>query len=247
MEQMEMELDLRDIFRALRRRLWLLIILPFVAALAAGILSYAVLDPVYSASTTLWVIKDGEQINYNDLLMNRNLTKTYAEVGRSRAVLVAVIEKLGLQDVTVKDLQEKLTVTAVRDTEILSFTMTDEDPVMAATLADAVAEAFQGQIRSFMKVENVSVVDPAMVPTEPVSPRKLLNIAIALVLGAMVAVGLVLLLEYLDTTIKSADDVARHLGLPVLGTIPTFGAKEGDGPSRRKKHRSSSNYEAVAD
>lgn len=239
----QQELDLRDILHIIRRRLWLLVALPLLAGLVAGIISQFVLVPVYSASTTLWVIKDGgtSQLNYNDLLLSRNLTKTYAEVARSRAVMVDVIKSLDLQGVAVADLQQKLTVTPVRDTEILAFSVQDPSPTMAAKLADAVAAAFQEQIKSYMKVENVAVVDPAMVPTSPIKPRKTMNVAVAVVLGFMAAVGLSFLLEYLDTSIKTPEDVTSHLGLPVLGIIPVIEAAEqaetGRGRQRSKPAR----------
>jgi capsular polysaccharide biosynthesis protein len=225
------ELDLREIFRVMRRRLSLLVLIPLVAAVTAGVVSYAFLSPVYSAETTLWVIKDGSgQINYNDLLLNRNLTKTYAEVAASRAVMNDVIKRLQLKDVTAEQLELKLTVNPVKDTEILSFTVQDTDPQMVARLADAIAAAFQDQIRSYMKVENVVVVDAAAVPASPIKPRKMMNVAVAFVLGAMAAVGLTFLLEYLDTSIKSPEDVSRYLELPVLGMIPVI---EEDGEPAR--------------
>lgn len=216
------ELDLRELIGILRRRLWLVLAMPIVAGLTAGIISQFVLDPVYSASTTLWVIKDGQgQINYNDLLLNRNLTKTYAEVAKSRATMADAIDRLHLKgQITVAQLQSKLTVNPVKDTEILSFTIEDGNPALAANLADGVARAFQDQIKTYMKVENVVVVDQATVPTAPIRPRKLMNVAIAFILGLMAALGVTFLLEYMDTTIKSPDDVSRHVGLPVLGLIP---------------------------
>lgn len=237
----EQELDLREILHIIRRRLWLLIALPVVAGLVAGVVSMYVLTPVYSASTTLWVIKEGgaAQINYNDLLLSRNLTKTYAEVAKSRATMAEVIRTQGLTGVTVDDLQEKLTVTPVRDTEIIAFTVQDTDPAMAARLADGIAVAFKEQIKSYMKVENVVVVDPAMVPADPIKPRKTMNVAVALVLGAMAAVGLAFVLEYLDTTVKTPDDVTRHLGLPVLGIIPNIKESDVVEPTRTKRTKAS--------
>src|SRR5699024_11495820 len=53
----------------------------------------------------------------------------------------------------------------------------------------------------------------------PVSPRPVLNIAIAIVLGGMVGVGLAFLLEYLDNSIRTEEDVEKHLGLAVFGSI----------------------------
>lgn len=217
------EIDLRQLFHVLRRRLVLLITMPVIAGLVAGVISAFILSPAYSAQTTLWVIKDDtSQISYNDVLLSRNLTKTYAEVAKSRAVMSDVINNLALSGITVEQLQAKLTVTPVRDTEILSFAIEDEDPARAAAIANAVASSFQTQIRSFMQVQNVAIVDRATVPASPIKPRKLMNVAVAIVLGGMAAVGVVFLLEYLDTTLKSPDDVSRHLGLPVLGLIPSI-------------------------
>lgn len=217
------EIDLRQLFHVLRRRLALLITMPIVAGLVAAIVSAFILSPVYSAQTTIWVIKDDtSQLSYNDVLLSRNLTKTYAEVAKSRAVMTDVISSLALSGVSVESLQGNLTVTPVRDTEILSFAVEDADPARAAAIANAVADSFQEQIRSFMKVENVAVVDKATIPTNAIKPRKLMNVAVAIVLGGMAAIGVVFLLEYLDTTLKSPDDVSQHLGLPVLGLIPSI-------------------------
>ncbi len=71
-----------------------------------------------------------------------------------------------------------------------------------------------------MKVENVNVIDPAIRPGSPVKPRPKLNMAIAGALGLMVSLGIVFVMEYLDNTIKTPEQVTELLALPVLGTIP---------------------------
>jgi len=76
------------------------------------------------------------------------------------------------------------------------------------------------RITEAMQTSNVTVVDPGIVPEIPVRPRKLLNVAIAAVLGVMVGVGLALLQEFLDTTVRSPEEVESVLQLPVLGQIP---------------------------
>jgi len=235
----EMELDLHEIFYILRRRLWMLLTVPLVAAVTAWLVSAFLVAPTYEASTTLWVVQEGGagQISYNDLMLNRNLTKTYAEVARSRTVLQQTIDRLGL-DLTVTELDERLTASAVRDTEIISLSVQDGDPVRAAAIANTVAAVFQEQIQTYMKVENVAVVDPAVPPTEPVKPQVLMNTAVALVLGGMLAVALAFLLEYLDTSIRTPEDVQRHLALPVLATIPQFDGAE-PAPAKRRKRAES--------
>jgi len=68
-------------------------------------------------------------------------------------------------------------------------------------------------------MDNVIVVQEATVPEKPVRPRTMLNTVLAAVVGAMLAVGTAFLIEYLDDTLKSPDDVARVLGLSTLGAI----------------------------
>lgn len=83
---------------------------------------------------------------------------------------------------------------------------------------------------------NVIVVSPALKPHVPVKPRKTFNMAIAGVLGLMVSVGLAFVLEHLDNTVKTAEDVQRQLGLPVLGSIPKItGEARRQGQSSRAR------------
>lgn len=67
---------------------------------------------------------------------------------------------------------------------------------------------------------SLQIVTPAFPQDGPVSPKKMQNMAIALVLGLMIGVGLAIILEFMNNTINKAEDVDRHLGLPILGTIP---------------------------
>ena len=89
-------------------------------------------------------------------------------------------------------------------------------------IANKVAEVFKQKVVELMDVENVQVIDRAEVPISPVKPKKELNIAIATFIGLMTGLGIIFLIEYLDNTIKTPEDIEKHLGLPVIGTIPVF-------------------------
>lgn len=230
-------MELRELLIILRRRLSMLLLMPAVAGLTAAALSFYVLTPVYEASTTLWVVKtDGAALDYTTLMFNRNLTKTYGEVAQSRAVAEQVRQRLRLVD-DVEALQRRITVTPVRDTEIIAITVEDRSPAQATAIANTLAAVFSEEIAKFIKLDNVRVVDRATVPLEPVRPRPLLNTAIALVLGAMAAVGLAFLLEQIDVRIRTPDDVERHLGLPVVGLIPLLESAPGDEGAAHPKAR----------
>lgn len=160
-------------------------------------------------------------LQYNDVLLSQKLVKTYSEIAKSNRVLDKVIQKLGL-DVTAEDIRKKITVNSVQDTEIIRISVEDLVPQYATDLANAIAVVFMGEVADIMKIDNVQLIDPAKVPDKPVKPRSILNMAIAGVLGLMVSLGIIFLVEYLDNTVKSSEDIERRIGLPVLGSIPDF-------------------------
>src|SRR5690606_1057379 len=108
--------------------------------------------------------------------------------------------------------------------------VTDENPATAVQIANTTVETFQNNIPDIMNVDNVSVLTKAELsenPT-PVAPNPVLNIAIAIVLGIMIGVGLAFLLEYLDNSITTEDDVENKLGLPVIGVISMMSQRDID-------------------
>jgi capsular polysaccharide biosynthesis protein len=218
---LEKELDLYAIWQVIAKRWKLIVLMPLVAALVSFLTSAYVLTPQYSASTTLMVMRptDTAQILYQDIQVSRQLVQTYREIARSRRVLMVAIANNALA-LNVEDLRDKIDVVSLRDTELITITATDSDPEVAALIANGVTSAFMEEIIEIMQVENINLVDPAVAPLEPESPRVLLNVAVALVVGMVAALGLAFLYEYLDRTIKDPDEISRLLELPVLGVIP---------------------------
>ena len=214
------EIDLRELFAILWRRLWLILLLPLVAAVTAGVYSYNFLTPIYQTSTTLWIKGEEGRLDYSAVIAARDLAKTYAEVAQSMAVANLAAKYMETPGLTGENIYGMVSATPIRDTEILQLSVTDTDPAMAAKKANAFAKAFREEIERSQMVQHIYVVDEARVPGGPIKPRPQMNIAIAFVLGGMAAVGLVFLLEYLDTSIRTPDDVVRRLGGPVLATVP---------------------------
>ena len=219
------EISLREYFFILRKRLWLVILLTIVSVVVSGIVSYYVLEPEYQTFTTLMVGKPKDyqnvdnKLEYNELLLNQKLVSTYGEIVKTRAVTDEVIEKLNL-DMGYKEFKEKVNVNLVKDTEIIKLEVTDRNPELAAKIANETALVFMKNIKEIMMVENVQVIDEAQIPESPIKPRPKLNMAISGVLGFMIGIFLIFLLEYLDNTIKTPEDVERYLDLPIIGTIP---------------------------
>lgn len=212
------EISLKEILSLLRRRLWLIIILIIVSMLVIGLISYFLLDKKYEASTTL-MIGTTDEIEYNEILLNQKLASIYGELIEIRAVADEVIENLGLR-ISYKQYKSKVNVNYSEDTGLIRILVNDNDPQLAADIANEIAQVFIENVKSIMKVENIHVIDKAQIPMEPVYPKPILNIAIAGILGFMIGVFISLLKEYLDNTIKTYEDVEKYLGVMVLGTIP---------------------------
>lgn len=219
-------MELKQYLNMIYKKLWLVIALPLAAALATAYISYFVLDRIYEANTTLYVINkkadDQPVITSNDLLVGQQLVKDYRELIKSRTVTTAVINELQLNGMSSEHLAEKISVGSKNDTRIIEIKVQDIDPQRAARIADKVGEVFISKVIDLMKVENVSVVDRAQTSSTPVQPRPMMNVIVALLAGLMAAVGIIFLVEYLDDTIKTSEDVEKYLGLTVLGTIPVF-------------------------
>ncbi|MEM7111868.1 MAG: polysaccharide biosynthesis tyrosine autokinase [Chloroflexota bacterium] len=132
-------MEIRQYMYLLRRWLWLIVL----TALVAGVIAYvtsARQEPIYGASTTLFVVEDANS-NYSSLLANERLASSYAERMTNHYVLQATINSLNL-DISVEDLKKSLAVSALSQTNLLVLTVEHTDPVVAADLANGVSQAF---------------------------------------------------------------------------------------------------------
>jgi succinoglycan biosynthesis transport protein ExoP len=86
-----------------------------------------------------------------------------------------------------------------------------------------------------LRSSNIRVVDPAMIPSTPSRPAKARNVALALVVGLVGGIGLALMREYMDNTVKTPDDVETLVRLPSLAVVPQFETTDGNGSSGRQK------------
>ena len=222
---MEQELNLDDIWGIISKRWLLVILLPLLAVAASALISIYVLVPQYKSTSSILVMKppDSAQILYQDIQVSRQLVDTYREIAHSRLVLRGVVKSLGLS-YDVSDLRKMVHVESVHNTEIITISVVHPDPRMAQNIANTVAHNFMTHVIDLYRVENVNIIDRAALPTVPVSPRIKLNMAVALALGFIVAIALAFLLENLDKTLKTPEDVQEYLEVPVLGIIPRIGS-----------------------
>ncbi|AMQ07897.1 YveK family protein [Sporosarcina psychrophila] len=220
---MEETISLQDLIKTLRKRLILIIFAIILAVTIAGIVSYFFLTPIYQASTQILVNQEKseqQQFNSQDIQTNLQLINTYNVIIKSPAILSKVIGNLDL-NTTPAQLNSKVTVNSAQNSQVLNISVQDPEPHVAVDIANTTAEVFQEEIQKLMNVDNVNVLSPAVhvENPSPIKPNPKLNMAIAAVIGLMLGVGIAFLLEYLDTTVKTEQDIEELLGLPILGLI----------------------------
>lgn len=220
-------IDLEEIIEILKKHIKWLIIIPLIFAVIAAVVSIWLIKPVYEASTTIIVRQDkgmDEEIDIGDVNLGKGLVYTYAEMARSNTVIENTRKRLELD----KFDKSMITVSPVRDTQILKIAITNTNPVLAADIANTLVEEFTKEILRITRSNNVAVVDYAVVPMVPVKPDKMMNTVIAAVLGEILTVMLIFLREYMDKTVKTERDIEKYIGVPVIGSIPNFNQRSGN-------------------
>lgn len=239
-----MEIDLREIIRILLQKWWVIGIFFLIAVTASFIISFYILHPVYKAEATLFVGKEGNKlggIELGEIQLNDKLVSDYREIIKSRLAAREIIRQLNL-DVSVESFQNRVTVTTVNNSRLMKIAFESTEPQLAMDVANALSDFIIKKAEDIVDVKNVKVIDAAELPVNPIKPNKKMNLAIAGVIGIMLGVGLIFIMEYLDSTIKNGKDVERYLGLNVIGEIPKFDGEE-RGYKRGKLFRDIHNIE----
>ncbi|MED3955201.1 Wzz/FepE/Etk N-terminal domain-containing protein [Priestia aryabhattai] len=220
---MEESISLKELFQTLKKRLWLIALITIIAAIISAVISFFIITPIYESKTQILVnqTKSDQQLyTGNEVQTNIQLINTYNVIIKSPAILDKVKEELNL-DRSVDALNSQITVSSATNSQVVEIIVQDPSSQVATQIANKTAEVFQTQVSKIMKVDNVSILSKAEVKdnVSPVKPQPLFNIVIGIVVGLIVGVGLAFLLEYLDNTIKTEQDIESILELPVIGAI----------------------------
>ena len=220
------EIDLKEVFKYYKARIaWIIIAILLVVAIG-NIYRIFTRKPLYSSDTSIILVSSTNQTtaNYNDLMANKNLVTTYSEIIKSRKVLAPVIENLDL-DYSYGVLKSKVGVSAIGDTQLIRISVSDGKPEKAKKIADEIAEVFIKEVKDIYKLDNVKVVDKAVVASKPYNINHLKDNLIFIAIGLVISCGIIFIVFYFDTTIKTSDEIENKLGLTVIGLVPKIDEK----------------------
>ena len=231
----ELEIDLREVFFALKKRLLIILAVGLLFGCASCAYTKLFMEPVYTSSSTMLVLtKETTLASVADLQLGSQLTKDYSVLINSRPVMQEVVDNLGL-DMDYKALREPVTVTNPEDTRILQLSVTNSDPETAKAIVDELASVSSQYIGDKMEVVPPKIIEEGEIPTVRTSPSMKKNAVLGILAGLVLSAGIIVVMTVLDDTIKSEDDITKYLGISTLSSVPD--RKDYIGKKNKRKNK----------
>lgn len=237
-------MELRRYLDLLRRR-WPLVVACVAAGAVLGLLS-APSSHEYRTTAQLYVgtrslAQDPTQL-YAEPGLNQ-VVATFAQMIPSASFAQRAVASTGVPR-SVGTVLGETSASVVPDTTLIDVSVTDPDPEVAEKLANGISDAFVAQIQNYepgapagpgsVPIEPAYVFQPAGRPGAPLPNGVGRHVTLGAVFGLIAAVLAILLLDYLDVTVRSPEGIERRLGLPVLGVVPLRTARAPMGLSSRR-------------
>ena len=221
-------MNLQDFLKLMRAR-WRIICATVILGILGAVAVNLLTTPLYEASTRLFVSTASNSTVtevYQGNLFSQQRVLSYTELLMGETLAQRTIDKLGL-NIRAADLQERIKATAKTDTVLIDVKVVDESPVRAHDIADALSDEFVVMVRELETPQNgvspnarVVVEQRATVPDAPVTPKKVRNLGIGLVLGVLLGAGLAIIRDLLDNTVKDKETFETITDAGLVGTIP---------------------------
>lgn len=217
-------IDLTEILSAVRQHLLELIFVTLVAALVGFTASKFLMNQKYDSSA-LMIVNTRQDVNANvtsdQINSATKLVSTYSIIIKSDTVLQQVIDNLGL-NLTYAQLNKRVTVAAVDDTQVMKITVQSDSPEWARQVCEQIITVAPDVIKEAVEAGSVKVISNPSLATEPVSPNIKKNTMLAAAVGFVLVIGIIVLQVLLDNKINTEEDVTKYLDMTVLGVIPLY-------------------------
>jgi receptor protein-tyrosine kinase len=227
-------MTIREFLQVLRVR-WLIIVLTTVITVAAAVAYSMLTTPLYQASTRLFVSTTGggsASDVYQGNLSSQARVHSYTMLVTGEALAQRTIDRLHL-DMTAAELRAKIKATSAPDTVLIDVSVRDPSPAQARDIADTLSDEFVTMVSQLETPPDgerpdarVVVEQHATLPTKPVIPETTRNVAIGIALGLLLGIGLAVLRDRFDNTVKDEHNLEEIMGAPVVASVPLDKARK---------------------
>lgn len=217
----EVEIDLSQLLKLLKKNIRLIIILALVGIIIAASATTFLISKKYQSQGSVLLKADvvngsldSTQVNTNKMMVNN-----YVKLLQGNNIQDQVAKNL---NITSAEVRSSLSITNTTDTQIIEISSTTVDPGLSKRIVDETISVFTTLIQEKLDVTNVTIVDQPEVNPNPVSPSMVKNVIIGALVGIVISLGYLLLTYLLDTKIKNGEQAEQYLGVPLLGIVPFF-------------------------
>ncbi|PGO33403.1 lipopolysaccharide biosynthesis protein [Bacillus cereus] len=211
---MDKEINLKNIFTIIRKRIWILLLFTTFTTLGGAIYSIYVKTPLYASSARVIVQANAETMNTLKAMVNEPvvLEKVAAELNINRSVGA---------------LSGQISTESVQGSQIIKINVVDTDPLLAHKIANTTATVYKKEVANILNFNNVNILpeDSVQKHSMPINVNHTKTIAIAFLVGMVLSIGFIFLLDSLDETIKTERRIEQLLDIPVLGGISKMNKK----------------------
>lgn len=220
-DESEIEIDLIDLLMYFQTKLALIIGAFVVGALIAGLVTYFLITPKYTATSTMYMVSSSSNsvVDLTDLNIGTTLSQDYVELIKTRPIVEGVGEDLGL-DYTYEQMLGMINLSVVANTRIIKISVTSVDKNEARDMANGLAVKAETQLPKLMDAPKPNIAEKAITPGHKSSPSMTKNTLIGALAAMMLVLAVLTVMYLMDDTVKSADDVEKNFGVMPLTTIP---------------------------
>ena len=214
-------MTLLELIKLIRKHLALVVALPIVCAVATAAFAWLALPNQYSSSVSMYVLTkasaEGSLAN-TDLSASQQLANDVATLITDERVAEDTASALQMDWLK----GYKISVASESTTRIVTLTVTGESAQSVAIIANQLAATTDSVAQEVMDVQAINAINEAKEPAAPSGPPRAMYTAVAFLAGIFLAVAIVVVIDMVNTRVRSAEEAEELLGLPVIGRIPTI-------------------------
>lgn len=214
-------MTLLELIKLIRKHLALVVALPIVCAVATAAFAWLALPNQYSSSVSMYVLTkasaEGSLAN-TDLSASQQLANDVATLITDERVAEDTASALQMDSLK----GYKISVASESTTRIVTLTVTGESAQSVAIIANQLAATTDSVAQEVMDVQAINAINEAKEPAAPSGPPRAMYTAVAFLAGIFLAVAIVVVIDMVNTRVRSAEEAEELLGVPVIGRIPTI-------------------------
>lgn len=230
-ENSQDEIDLTEIYIVIKRNILNILLISIIASITVFAYTKVFVKKQYVSNGTIIVNNRKDEssgsITNDEINSAKGLTSVYSIIIKSDPIMQAVIDNLSL-DYTVSQLQSKVSVNSVDATQVMRISARTNSPETSASIVNEILKIAPDHIIDKVEAGSVKIISEGKVNISAVAPNATRNSMLIFVISVMGLSGIFVVIELLDKTIKSEQDMVQDLGIPLLGIIPNVNSVRGN-------------------